>query len=254
MIDENVKIRESININNKEYEPPAADVIGQVEVIYRSKNNGKTIFTKNLYKNDLLVTGAVFMSEKNNNIRSGYKTTPIDVKLGVHAMDEVDNSIKTVPDEKICGMMIGNGGAGDTYNAVYKVYRAAHEVPGMIPFRVVKIAADGTDLPATERSKYFLRVVKGDYAYYYGKKFDLNREINVMYEDGTTVPLDANTLTTNKFIRVFTKYIVTINQIDVREYFKLTQKKHPAGCSIHGHRSISCRGANSICRKPTRSQ
>lgn len=223
MIDEKVKIREEMEVNGKQYTGSTSDIIGEVEVIYRSRHNGKTLFTRNLYKNDLLVTGAVFMSEKNNNIRSKYKTTPIDVELGVHNTEDVDNSNTTIPDEKICGMMIGNGGAGDTYNAVYKVNRAAHSVPGMIPFRVVKVEADGTDLSATERDKYFLRIVKGDYAYYYGKKFDIDREINVLYEDGTIVPLDADTSVTNKFIRVFTKYIVTIDQADVREYFKLTQ-------------------------------
>ena len=223
MIDEKVKIREELNINGKQYNGNTADIIGEVEVIYQSRYNGKTMFTRNLYKNDLLVTGALFMSEKNNNMRSKYTTTPIDVELGVHNVEDVDNSNATISDELICGMMIGNGGAGDTYNAVYKVNRAAHSVPGMIPFRVVKVEADGTDLSETERDKYFLRIVKGDYAYYYGKKFDIDHEINVLYEDGTIVPLDANTAVTNKFIRVFTKYIVTITQTDVREYFKITQ-------------------------------
>lgn len=223
MIDENVKIRETLDVNSKVLQGCTSDIIGEVEVVYQSRQNGKVLFTKNLYKNDLLVTGAVFISEKINNMRSGYITTPIDVTFGVHAAEEIDQSSASIPNEIICGLMIGNGGAGDTYNAVYKVNRAAHMVPGMIPFRVVEIKADGSDLDPSDRSKYFLRVVNGDYAYYYGKKFDIDREINVQYEDGTSVPLDANTSVTNKFIKVYTKYSVTIDARDVREYFKITQ-------------------------------
>lgn len=220
MIDERVRVHDEVEVNGKNHQGCGADVIGEVEVICSSKANGKAIFTRNLYKNDLLVTGAVFMSEKNNNVRSTFKTMPLDLELGVHSVEEIVNDHTTVPMEKICGLMIGNGGAGDTYNAVYKTNRAARSVPGMIPFRVVPV---DNDLSATDRSKYFLRVVKGDYVYYYGKKFDIDREINVQYEDGTTVPLDADTSVTQKFIRVFTKYRVTIDQRDVREYFKITQ-------------------------------
>ena len=223
MVNDYVTMQEEVEVNGKLLHAESTDVIGSVEVIYESRQGKKPIFTKNLYKNDLLVTGAVFMSEKINNVRSTYKTIPIDQELGVHTTEEIVNDSSTVPQEKVCGMMIGNGGAGDTYNAVYKVNRANRMVPGMIPFRVVKIKADGSDLDPTDREKYFLRIVKGDYAYYYGKKFDVTREINVLYEDGTTVPLDADTMITNKFIRVFTKYVVKIDQRDVREYFKLTQ-------------------------------
>ena len=220
---DNVKMVENVIANGKSYEGNPSDIIGEVEVVYQSRLNGKTIFTKNLYKNDLLVTGAVFVTEKINNMRCGYRPNPIDVTLGVHTIEEVDRTSATLPNELVCGLMIGNGGAGDTYNAVYKVNRAAHMCPGMIPFRVVKIKEDHTDLDEADRGKYFLRIVNGDYAYYYGKKFDIDREINVQYEDGTSVPLDANTSVTNKFIKVFTKYSVQIDARDVREYFKVTQ-------------------------------
>ena len=215
-------VRESLAINNVEYDGQAGSkIIGDVQVIYESKKNGKVIFTRTLHDhNDLLVTGAVFLSEKANNMRSTFKTNPLDISLGVHTADQVEVSNKTIGYEKIGGIMVGDGGAGDTYNTVYKVNRAALSVPGPVPFRVVPVE---NDLKDTDREKYFLRVVKGDYAYYYGKKFDIEPEIGVMFEDGTVVPIDVNTQNPDKFIKVFTKYRAVIDQRDIREYFKYTE-------------------------------
>lgn len=215
-------VRDSLTINNVEYDGQAGSkIIGDVQVIYESKKNGKVVFTRTLHDhNDLLVTGAVFLSEKANNMRSTFKTTPLDISLGVHAADQVEVSTKTIGYEKIGGIMVGDGGAGDTYNTVYKVNRAALSVPGPVPFRVVPVE---NDLSATDREKYFLRVVKGEYAYYYGKKFDIDPEIGVMFEDGTVVPVDVNTQVPDKFIKVFTKYRAVIDQRDIREYFKYTE-------------------------------
>lgn len=118
----------------------------------------ESCFTRTLHDhNDLLVTGAVFLSEKANNMRSTFKTTPLDISLGVHTADQVEVSNKTIGYEKIGGIMVGDGGAGDTYNTVYKVNRAALSVPGPVPFRVVPVE---NDLKDTDREKYFLRVVR----------------------------------------------------------------------------------------------
>lgn len=220
MINDHIRVYDEADVNGQRIEGHGADIIGSVEIIYQSKKNGKAVFTRNLYKNDLLVTGAVFMSEKNNNMRSTFQTVPLDLELGVHTNDEIVVDHTTIANEKICGLMIGNGGCGDTYNTVYKVNRASRSVPGMIPFRVVPV---DKDLDPTDREKYFLRAIKGDYVYYYGKKFDIDREINVQFEDGTTVPTDVDTTVVNKFIKTFTKYRVTVDQRDVREYFKITQ-------------------------------
>lgn len=214
-------ISEQLSVNGKVIDNDPGRVIGDVQVIYESKKTGKVIFTKTLHDhNDLLVTGAVFLSEKANDLRSSFKTLPLDIELGVHTAEEVDVTTETVSEEMIAGIMVGNGGAGDTYNTVYKVNRASRHVPGMIPFRVVPILED---LDPTDREKYFLRVVRGDYIYYYGKKFDVEREIGVMFEDGTVVPIDVDKTETNKFIKVYTKYRAVIDQRDIREYFKITQ-------------------------------
>lgn len=219
---ESVSIREKIIANGtKVFESVGTKILGEVEVICRSQRDGSPIFTRSFkVHNDLLVNGAVFLSEKANNIRSTFQTVPLDLELGIHNNDEIVVNTDTIKDERICGIMVGNGGTGDTYNTVNKVNRAARSVPGPIPFRVVPV---DNDLKGATRDQYFMRVVKGDYVYYYGKRFDIDREINVEFEDGTTVPLDVDTLPTTKFIKVYTKYRVTIDQADIREYFKYTQ-------------------------------
>lgn len=200
------------------------NVIGEVEVVWRSRRTGEVLFTqkKHMGRNDLLVTGAVFLAEKVNNIRSTFLTTPIDVSLGVHTIDQIDRSKATIPYEVICGLMVGNGGCGDTYNTVHKVHRTDLTVPSPVPLRVVKTS---NDLSPTVRKKYLLRVVRGDYAYYYGKRFTVEPEINVMYEDGTTVPVNVNVLgdVKGQYIKTFTKYSAVIDETEVREGFKLTQ-------------------------------
>lgn len=197
------------------------NVIGEVEVIYRTKKDGKTIFTRTIGHNDLLVTGSVYMQEKINGFRSKFVTTPVDVELGIHNASEVDQSNTQIPNEIICGAMIGNAGTSDTYNTVRKVRRANRMVPGAFPWRVVPATAD---LSGTERAKYFMRRVRGEYVYYYGKRFDSDPIITVVYEDGTVVPTNVGDLTDDsKFIRVYTTYRFTAGKNDVREYFKVTQ-------------------------------
>lgn len=200
------------------------EVIGEVEVIYRSKKNGKAVFTKTISQNDLLVTGAVYLSEKVNNVRAAYRTVPLDVSLGVHNVDEVDMTDATIPFEKICGLMVGRGGCGDTYNSVHRVVRTDLAVPGAVPFRCID-TSHRSDLSGDERNQYFLRVEDGNLVYYYGKKFNAEREINVVYEDGTAV--DPTTLIPGndrgKLIKTYTKFTTVITADDIREYCKVAE-------------------------------
>jgi len=215
-----VAIREEVFANGKKvYNSQGSKILGSVEVLHTSIRDGKPIFTRTRYHNDLLVNGAVFFSEKANDMRSSFQTLPLDLELGVHTQDQIQATAATISKERICGIMVGNGGTSDVYNTVHKVNRTARHVPGMVPFRVVPLK---NDLKGDVRSRYILRTVKGDYVYYYGKRFDIEREINVEFEDGTVVPLDVDTIPTKKFIKVFTKYKVTVDQYDIREYAKLT--------------------------------
>lgn len=203
------------------YSKQEKTVIGEVEIIHQSKATGKTVFTRTIRRNDLLATGSVYMSEKLNGFRSKFITTPIDVELGIHSQAEVDTSSVTVPMEVVCGIMVGNGGSSDTYNTVARVRRASRTVPGVVPFRVVPATAD---LSPTVRSNYILRKPRGEYIYYYGKRFDADPFISVLYEDGTVVPTNVgDALDNSKFIKVYTTYRATVDQNDIREYFKITQ-------------------------------
>ena len=200
------------------------EVVGEVEILYRSKRNGKAVFTKTINRNDLLVTGAVYLSEKVNNTRSTYKTTPLDVSYGVHGAEDVDYTAESIPFERICGIMVGREGCGDTYNTVHRVVRTDLRVPGMIPFRVIDTSRRD-DLTGEERNLYFMRVVEGDLVKYYGKRFTAEREINVVYEDGTAV--DVATLVEGndrgKLIKTYTKFTTTVSPDDIREYCKITE-------------------------------
>lgn len=201
----------------------AGAIIGEVEIIARA-SNGRVLFTKrhSIEHNDLLLTGAVFLAEKVNNMRSNFLTTPVDVSLGVHTIEQIDRSDRTVPMEKICGIMVGNGGCGDTYNTVHKVHRTDYTVPSPVPLRVVPVS---NDLSGVVRKRYLLRVVKGNYVYYYGKTWTTEPEINVMYEDGTTVPTNVNILgdVKGQYIKTFTKYTAVLDETDIREGFKISQ-------------------------------
>lgn len=197
-------------------------IVGEVEVIYSGRKGNRKIFTRSFNENDLLLTGAVFLSEKLNDMRSTFITNPIDVTLGVHSESEIDFSSATVGKEKVCGIMVGNGGAGDTYNTIHRVNRMDKAVPGMVPFRVVPV---GEDLTGAVRNKYILRVVQNGYAWYYGKKFETEPEINVIYEDGriispTTSPTGD---TSSNFIKTFTKYTAVVDAEDIRQYFLITE-------------------------------
>lgn len=206
-----------IDINARNHAHP---IIGEVEVIKGSDVDGKTLFTKTIHQNDLLVNGAVYISEKINNMRSTFKPSPLDVEVGTHTIEQVTRDNTTIGNETVCGLIIGTGGTSDTYNTVRAVKRGARMVPGMVPYRVVPLAED---INGTVRSQYFMRVIRGDYVYYYGKSFEIDKEINVQFDDGTPVPMDVENSETNKFIKTFTKYKVTVDQADVREYFKLTE-------------------------------
>lgn len=224
---EGARIHDELLHNGKLITGTEHAIIGEVEIIYESKKTGRKIFTRRLEYNDLLVTGAVWISEKMNNARSSFITTPVDVQLGVHKTEELDTTVASLPNERICGIMVGKGGCGDTYNTVHKVHRTDLTVPDPIPLRVCHLSKD---LKGAARNRYILRVVKGEYAYYYGKRFTIDREINVMYEDGTIVPTNVNLLRDIKgqFIKVFTKYTAELDENDIREGYKLAE-----GSTIH---------------------
>lgn len=236
---DNVRILDSMDFNGARVAGgDPHEIIGEVSIVYRSKHNGKAVFTKTIRRNDLLVTGAVFITEKINAMRSSYIPTPLDVKHGIHAMDDqfdLEGSTLhmidagTLPYERICGIMVGREGCGETNNQVHRVYRTDTEVPGVVPFRTINLSDGQEDLTGDERKLYILRheeTINGkDCICYYGKRFIVDREINVQWEDGTVV--DASTLVRGsdrgKLVRTFTKFTTMLSSKDIREYCKISE-------------------------------
>ena len=131
-----MKVKDQLYINNNLVAGgDPHEIIGEVEVIYRSKHNGKAVFTRKIRRNDLLVTGAVFLSEKINNVRSSYTPDPLDVSRGIHSYENdfkinaADTTLfncklrdtYTIPFERVCGIMVGRGGCGESYNQVHRI-------------------------------------------------------------------------------------------------------------------------------------
>lgn len=196
-------------------------MIGKVKIIGKDYQ-GNTLFTKT-EDNALLINGASYIAEKINNRRCRFAPPPLDVVYGSHEQAQVDINKKTLSEEYICGMVFGTGGCTNTYNTVRPVMRNALTVPEMTPIRVVPAAED---LHGEERNRYFLRkptYIGGvEYAMYYGKTFDADPNINVVFESGDDIPADVNKYDDPGFMMAYTQYILTVNANDIREYFKLT--------------------------------
>ena len=92
----------------------------------------------------------------------------------------------------------------------------------MVPIRMVPAAEDFT---GDERNKYFLRrttFVGGvEYAMYYGKVFDMDPRIDIVFESGDDIPDDVYKYDDPGFLFSFTNYTLTVDSNDIREYFRI---------------------------------
>lgn len=201
-----------------------SEIVGEVEIISRSRF-GRARFTKTTKQhNELLIGGANFFSEKANNMRSTFAPVPIDVELGIHKNEDIEATVDTLKAEYICGMTIGIDGCVNTYNTVKPVLTHSRVVPGMIPFRKMKLEEEVL-LDEETRAKYFLRVVdNAGYVSYYGKRFDSVPVIYNLFEDGTAIPSNIATVAEPKAMKHYTQYLLTVEGVDVREYFKILDR------------------------------
>lgn len=225
---EHAAIADNLSINGADIAhssvKPEHGIIGEVEVISTTRR-GTSRFTRTIRRNnELLLGGANFFSEKANNMRSGFAPLPIDVEYGIHTIEDLTVDSETIKNEVICGMTIGIDGCVNTYNTVKPVLSHSRIVPGMIPFRKMTLEEEVL-LTEAERAKYFMRVVDNNgYVMYYGKRFDDTPRIYTMFEDGTEVPSNIATVAEPKAIKHYTKYILTVEGKDVREYFKIRDR------------------------------
>lgn len=223
---EHAAITDSIEVGGRTLAKPKhkAEIIGEVEILCTSRY-GKSRFTKTIKRhNELLLGGANFFSEKANNMRSTFAPVTIDVELGIHRKEDLEMTVDTLKEKKIIGMTIGIDGVVNTYNTVKPVLAHSRIVPGMIPFRKMKLEEEVL-IDEDTRAKYFMRVVdNAGYVSYYGKHFDSTPTIYTLFEDGTEVPSTISTISDPKAIKHYTKYLLTIEGKDVREYFKIMDR------------------------------
>ena len=195
--------------------------VGDVEVI-GCDSKGRVLFTRRK-NNALLINGASYFSEKTNNMRCRFAPTPLDVLYGDHEQNQVEVTKETLAEEYICGIVFGIGGCTNTYNTVRPVNNNAITVPEMIPIRMIR--AD-QDLTGEDRARYFLRhstFVEGvEYAQYYGKVFDAEPRIDVIFESGEDIPNDIYKYDEPGYLFDYTYYTLTVNNDDIRDYFKIT--------------------------------
>ena len=221
MISESVTVTDEVWINDKKVTDEGVRTVGEVEIIGKDRD-GNTLFTKT-HKNALLINGACYISEKENNRRSRFAPQPLDILYGAHTATDVQVTDETLKEEYVIGMVIGIQGCTNTYNTVRPVLKNALTVPGMIPFRVVPTAEDFT---GGDRERYFLRQTiyydGVEYAQYFGKVFDQDPRIDVVMESGDDVPNNISDYTDPGYLFDYTYYVLTINADDVREHFQLT--------------------------------
>ena len=203
-----------------EFDDHGMSMAGKVKIIGRD-HKGRVLFTKT-EDNALLINGATYILEKINNRRSRFAPPPLDVQYGSHQQADVTVDTTTLSQEYVCGMVFGIGGCTNTYNTVRPVLRNALTVPEMVPIRMVPAAEDFT---GDERNKYFLRrttFVGGvEYAMYYGKVFDMDPRIDIVFESGDDIPDDVYKYDDPGFLFSFTNYTLTVDSNDIREYFRI---------------------------------
>ena len=203
-----------------EFDDHGMSMAGKVKIIGRD-HKGRVLFTKT-EDNALLINGATYILEKINNRRSRFAPPPLDVQYGSHQQADVTIDTTTLSQEYVCGMVFGIGGCTNTYNTVRPVLRNALTVPEMVPIRMVPAAEDFT---GDERNKYFLRrttFVGGvEYAMYYGKVFDMDPRIDIVFESGDDIPDDVYKYDDPGFLFSFTNYTLTVDANDIREYFRI---------------------------------
>lgn len=206
-----IQMEEHVYANGKLVSSYVNDEI--VGIVKTSCFSGNELISKGKYKNKLLVSGRVYLCEKAINTRSNFKPPSIDQDYGVSGVLTLNNT--NLIQEDIIGIMVGIGGTTAVYGTINDVEVHKKTVPNPVPFRIVPLA---NDLTGEERAKYFLRVVEGGNVKYYGKKFE-SRSTKVLYENGTEVPLNVDSIASPGNIRVFNEYLAVVGQKDIREYF-----------------------------------
>jgi hypothetical protein len=179
--------------------------------------------------NETVLGGALIVLEKLANVESTLKVASINHIMNINDLVPTAESSATA-DDILIGWGVGIGGSGDAFGSRVEVKFQEREIGQnghsgqMVPFRVVSEPFDPTSV---EAAKYWLRKKREDgYYEYYGKSFEAEPIIKVLYqdgvdgEDGTEVEDDVYNTTRTDPIEVFLEMTLKITSKDIREYFE----------------------------------
>lgn len=225
-IDDRITSKDSLSRLNNEFFKPMKPKVFRTEIICKNEF-GETLFTHE--DNETVLGGAITILEKLANVEANLKVASINHIMGINDIVPTSDSSATANDILI-GWGAGIGGCGDAFGSRVEVKFQEREIGQngfsnqMIPFRVVSEPFDPTDPNA---AKYWLRNKRDDdYYEYYGKSFETDPVIKVLYqdgvdgEDGTEVEKDVYNTTRTDPIEVFLEMNLKITQKDLREYFE----------------------------------
>lgn len=188
---------------------------------------GEKVFTHE--DNETVLGGALIVLEKLANVEASLKVASINHIMNINDIVPTAESSATA-DDILIGWGVGIGGSGDAFGSRVEVKFQEREIGQngqsgqMVPFRVVSEPFDATSV---EAAKYWLRKKRDDgYYEYYGKSFEADPVIKVLYqdgvdgEDGTEVEDDVYNTTRTDPIEVFLEMTLKISKKDIREYFE----------------------------------
>ena len=226
-IDDRLTSTDSFRVVQNEFFKPMKPKMFRTEVICMNEF-GETLFTHE--DNETVLGGALTVLEKLANVEADLKVASINHIMGINDIVPQSESSATT-DDILIGWGVGIGGSGDAFGSRVPVKFQEREIGQngysnqMIPFRVVSEPFDPTDVNA---SKYWLRRKReeDDYYEYFGKSFEIEPVIKVLYqdgvdgEDGTEVESDVYNTTRTDPIEVFLEMTLKITSKDIREYFE----------------------------------
>jgi hypothetical protein len=200
--------------------------------VFRTEITGYNEFGEKLFThedNETVLGGAIIVLEKLANVQCNLKVDSINHIMGINDIVPTAESSATA-DDILIGWGVGIGGSGDAFGSRRTVQFQEREIGRngysgeMVPFRIVSEPFDPTDVNA---AKYWLRHKREDgYYEYYGKSFETDPIIRVLYqdgvdgEDGTEVESDVYNTTRTDPIEVFLEMTLKITSKDIREYFE----------------------------------
>lgn len=188
--------------------------------LYQKINDGYGHeFLKPIASNTVVLGGAILALEKLCDAQSAFKPTSLNDILGISV------SGTTTGKEKIALFGCGTGGAQLDFGNVNATDIKQNNVKDLVPIRY------GAALTGTDASKYFMKKANSDGSTYswYMKEFDSAPVIKSFWKnavdvdgEGTEITEDVSGSTKTEGIETYAQFELSLNTLDVREYFVAT--------------------------------